>query len=376
MNWTAIKSITVSDIHFGNPANPARDVAAGLDKKLTVEVLMGVNILYLPGDIFDRGLPVNHPDVPIILSWGRRLLARCAQCNVIVVIVEGTPSHDRLQSQIFVAINDAAEEEYRAELYYVKEVDIIFIEKLGIHVLCIPDAKNTSDEVTYQQVRSLMATRAIEKVDFALVHGFFEFQVDFGGSHTRFHDSEKYLAIVRYLIWVGHDHEHQEKGRILIQGSPDRQRHGMESPKGFLICEVQRDGTFTAHFEENEHAKIFKTITLDDDVDTAHTAVHHVCRGVRAGSHIRIAAKRGHPALSSLAAFQADFPLLVFTKKVIDDDKTAKSATKIIENDEKDYVPFTIDPSNIQTVIESRLSIALIDADEKAYFNELMESIK
>lgn len=340
---------------------------------LTFDFLKGINILFIVGDVFDRGLPVNHRDVPFIVSWIRRLLARCARTDTTVVVLEGTPSHDRLQSHLFVAINDAAEPEDRCELRYVKEVSIEYIEKYDIHLLCIPDEKNTSDEVTYKQVCEMMEARALEKVDFGLVHGFFEFQVPVG-RHSRFHDSESYLKLVRYLTFVGHDHEFRREGRIIIQGSPDRQRHGMETPKGFVHAVVNRDGNFTATFQVNEHAMDFKTLTIDEDVDRANAQVMDTCDSLRPHNHLRIAARRGHPVLAALESYQSKYPFIHFSKKVLDEDEV--DTTTVLETtDESDYVPFTIDSSNIKTIIMERLGITLSNDSERDYFDELMASV-
>lgn len=372
-NWTQIKVASISDLHLGCPANPAEFMIKGYDHMLSFDFLKGINLLFIVGDVFDRGLPVNHRDVPFIVSWIRRLLARCARADVDVVVIEGTPSHDRLQSHLFVAINDAAEPEDRCRLRYVREVSIEYLENWDLHILVIPDEKNTSDEITYRQVLDMMEARALEKVDFALVHGFFEFQVPVG-RHSRFHDSESYLKLVRYLTFVGHDHEFRREGRIIIQGSPDRQRHGMETPKGFVHAVVNRDGNFNATFQVNEHAMDFKTIEVDEDVDRANAQVMYTCDSLRPHSHVRIAARRGHPVLAAIDTYQSKYPFLHFSKKVLDEDEVDTSTVVEIE-DESDYVPFTIDSSNIKTIIMERLGIALNNDEEREYFDELMESV-
>ncbi|BAQ02745.2 hypothetical protein [Ralstonia phage RSL2] len=358
---------------MGCPSNPAEFMVKGLDAMLTYDFLKGINILFIVGDVFDRGLPVNHRDVPFIVSWIRRLLARCARTGTMVIVLEGTPSHDRLQSHLFVAINDAAEPEDKCELRYVKEVSIEYIEKYDIHLLCIPDEKNTSDEVTYRQVMDMMEARALEKVDFGIMHGFFEFQVPVG-RHSRFHSSEAYLDIVRYLIFIGHDHEFRREGRIIVQGSPDRQRHGMETPKGFVHATVNRDGSYTATFQVNEHAMDFKTVEVDEDLDAAHLQVLHTCDSLRPHNHVRIAARRGHPVLAAIDTYQSLYPFLHFSKKVLDEEEV--DTTTVLETtDEADYVPFTIDSSNIKTIIVERLGITLNNDAEREYFDELMTSV-
>lgn len=372
-NWTQIKVASISDIHLGCASNPAEFMVKGLDSMLTFEFLKKIDILFIVGDVFDRGLPVNHRDVPFIVSWIRRLLARCARADTVVVVLEGTPSHDRLQSHLFVAINDSAEAEDRCELRYVKEVSIEYIEKFDIHLLCIPDEKNTSDEVTYRQVVEMMEARALEKVDFGLVHGFFEFQVPVG-RHSRFHDSESYLKLVRYLTFVGHDHEFRREGRIIIQGSPDRQRHGMETPKGFVHAVVNRDGNFTATFQVNEHAMDFKTLEVDEDLDAANKQVLDTCDSLRPHNHLRLAARRGHPVLAALESYQSMYPFINFSKKILDEDEV-DTTTVLEETDEADYVPFTIDSSNIKSIVMERLGITLNNDAEREYFDELMAAV-
>lgn len=345
----------------------------GLEKKLTHGQMKGLDILFIVGDVFDRGLPVNHRDVPHIVAWIRKLLARCAKLGIVVLVLEGTPSHDRLQSQLFVAINDSADEEHRCDLRYIKEVSIEYIEKYDINVLCIPDEKNTSDEVTLRQVQAMMQARALEKVDFAMMHGFFEFQVPFG-HHCRFHDSATYLDMVRYLIFIGHDHNFQQHDRIFVQGSPDRQRHGMESNKGFIRAMVNRDGTYQAKFEVNEHAMVFKTLEVPEDVDLASSAVCAVCDELPRHSHLRIAAAKGHPILAALDSFRSKYPFIHFSDpKVIGEEL---DTTSVLEGKEEiEYVPFTIDSSNLKKIVFDRLNIELDDPDEQAYFEQLMDSV-
>ena len=370
-SWTQIDVLTLSDIHLGNAANPAEFVIKGLEKKLTLKYMNGVNILFIAGDVFDRGLPLNHRDVPFITSWIRRLLARCARLGIVVLVLEGTPSHDRLQSHLFVAINDAAEENHKCDLRYVKEVSIEYIEQYNLNVLCIPDEKNTSDEVTYQQVLELMKARALDKVDFAVMHGFFDFQVPMGRS-TRFHIADRYKAIVKYLIFIGHDHTHRQVDNIFVQGSPDRQRHGTEEDKGFVRATVYCNGTYEATFEVNEHAMVFKTITVDDDVDTASAQIHAVCDKHPHRSHIRIAARGNHPIMSAIDSFKLKYPFISFTKKVLDEE--TDKVENVVDAAEEEYVPFTIDSSNIKSVVHERLSFPL-QGSEKEYFDNLMESV-
>lgn len=371
-NWNSINLLTISDIHLGCPSNPAKFMVKGLEKLLSSEALRDIDILVIAGDVFDKGLAFDHDDVQVIVTFLGRLIARCRRLDVTVRIVKGTPSHDREQSRVFEALNNGLPEDQRCDLKYFEEVEIEYMESYGLHILYVPDEKNTSDAVTLMQVREMMRSRAIEKVDFAVMHGFFEFQVPMG--NHRHHDSKEYLELVRYLIFIGHDHTAQQYDRIIVQGSPDRQRHGMEEDKGCVRSVVNRDGTYKVKFVVNKDAMIFKTLTLPDDLEEADRLVCDTCDKLPNESHLRLAGYRGNPALVSLDVYSRRYPFLKFSPvKFLDEEKEQES--NIIEPDEDDeYKPFTIDKSNISEIITSRVT-GLETPEEFRYLKELIESV-
>lgn len=370
--WNSINVVTISDIHLGCPDNPAREMIPGLETLLRVDVLTGVDVLFIAGDAFDKGLALEHDDVPHIVSFIGRLLSRCKNLGVRVRVVKGTPSHDRNQSRVFEAINNGRPVQEQCDLKYFEEVEIDYMEDLDIHVLYVPDEKNTSDDVTLKQVKDMMKARALEKVDFAIMHGFFEFQVPYGG--TRFHNSEEYLELVRYLIFIGHDHTAQQRGRIIVQGSPDRQRHGMEDDKGMVKACVNRDGTFTAKFIVNEQAKIFKTLEIPDDLEEADKMVCDVCDKLPNESHLKLAGYRGNPALASTDVYSRRYPFIHFSPVKYLDEEKEKEANIIDPDDDDEYTPFTIDKSNIAEIITSRV-VGLETPEEFQYLKELIDSV-
>lgn len=148
----------------------------------------------------------------------------------------------------------------------------------------------------------------------------------------------------------------------------------METPKGFVHAVVNRDGSYTATFQVNENAMDFKTVEIDEDLDVAHKQVMDTCDSLRPHNHLRIAARRGHPVLAGIESYQSMYPFLHFSKKVLDEDEV--DTTTVLETtDEADYVPFTIDSSNIKTIVMERLGITLNNDAEQQYFDELMASV-
>src|SRR5690606_24238089 len=96
--------------------------------------------------------------------------------DVAVRVLEGTPSHDREQSKRFVVINESVGK-IGADLVYIDELSIRYEERFDMNLLFVPDELNHDPNITLAQVQELMAERNLEKVDFAFMHGQFEYQL-------------------------------------------------------------------------------------------------------------------------------------------------------------------------------------------------------
>jgi hypothetical protein len=70
-------------------------------------------------------------------------------------------------------------------------------------------------------------------------------------------------------------------------------------------------------------------VEVSDDVDEAIAQVYRACDSHPHRSHLRIAAKKGHPILSAIDEFQLKYPFIHFTKKVLDDETDAEE--KMVE---------------------------------------------
>ena len=83
-----------------------------------------------------------------------------------------------------------------------------------------------------------MITSGLTKVDYAVMHGQFDYQLPKHITGMPRHDSQKYLDIVKHYIFIGHIHTHSVYDRIIAQGSFDRLTHGQEEPKGYVVSIV------------------------------------------------------------------------------------------------------------------------------------------
>ena len=64
-----------------------------------------LDLILLAGDIFDHLLTLPQEEVDEIQAWITELLAICAKYNILLRVLEGTPSHDWKQSRQFVNLN-------------------------------------------------------------------------------------------------------------------------------------------------------------------------------------------------------------------------------------------------------------------------------
>jgi UDP-2,3-diacylglucosamine pyrophosphatase LpxH len=352
-----IRLSCISDIHLGNRRNKAKEIISNLDKYFSNdEHLSKVDLVVLAGDVFDDILSLSADDVPYIKQWVARLLRLCYKYGIIIRVLEGTPSHDRKQSEMFSTINliHDLNSSTGVNLKHVTEIGIEFIPEFGINVLYVPDEANPTTEETLDKVKALLVEHGLNQVDFAFMHGNFEYQLPSHIKNIPRHSSDEYMAIVRYLIFIGHIHIHTRNDRILAQGSFDRLGHNEEGPKGFLHAIVQPSGDHEIAFIENVTAKQF--ITVNCCYDEAEENIKLIDRAVDklpAASNVRLEAMKGNAMLANVDAMRVRWPLLVWTAIARDKDE---EDSPVVMAEESLYVPITIDKHNLLELVMGRLA--------------------
>lgn len=314
MKNSELRLASISDIHLGNRRVRAREIIEKLDRAFPNDhTLKELDVIFIGGDVFDRPLSLHEEDSTEIRIWIARFLRRCKKHDVMVRIVEGTPSHDWNQSDLFESINRIAKIE--CDVLYHKDLCIEYIERLGIHVLYVPDEWEHESDETWKQVKQLLHSHGLDKVDFAIMHGAFEYQLP---SHVQAptHDEERYLSIVRYFIFIGHVHRHLPKGRIIPNGSFDRLAHGEEEDKGHVRALIRKKGDHEITFIPNKDAKSFITIDCEGlDIAEALEKIDSICKDLRDDSHVRVKASRKDSIVGGLDSIRSKYPTFNWTTK-------------------------------------------------------------
>lgn len=334
--------ISLGDVHLGHRLTPATHIIKNLQRLITDDLLKKLDMIIITGDLFDRQLNNGDDDVNAINRWITILLYKCAAYDVHLYIVEGTPSHDRKQSQFF--IEQKVNANIPVELHYAKELEILYNERFDAHFLFVPDKWHPSTSVTLGQVKAKMKEMGITQVDFAVMHGAFSYQLPSIVEEPT-HDEQEYLALVKHQILIGHVHNMTVNERIYAAGSFDRICHADEIPKGMFHFEVRKDDTFTATFIENKGAKKYVTWEVHGlDTKELNFQIKERIKDLPRGSSIRLRCDPGDVANGDIDSYRREYQ--AFDWQITVEKATAKKNT-VMESmrnfDMSEFVPITKD---------------------------------
>ena len=364
---------STSDIHLGHPKNEASHVAKSIQLAFPMNhETSKLDILAIAGDFFDGLLHLPDDavtDVDISILY---LLRLCKKFDITLILLEGTPSHDRGQTKRFLFLNEAFE--IGADVYYFDKVCVHYFEKFGINVLFVPDRANPTVERTFEQVKERISERGLEKVDYAFVHGTYKHQLpDY--INTEKHDTDAYLALVNYLIFGGHIHHPSRYGNFIAHGSLDRIAHNEEEPKGHWRAKVRSQTDMDITFVENTNARIFKTVDCAGlDMDAALVKITEMLFTVPDNSFVRVMADPGSPMLSALLSLEKRWPTFNWTIAPTKSKEVKIQEQKAIQSLE--YQAIHISPENISDLVQVKLRDNQVDSVIAKRAMELLQKIR
>lgn len=324
-----LKILNVGDVHLGHARTPTEFILRNLDIYINVpSVLDDIDLVSIAGDFFDRCLSYADHQVGLIESWITRFLMQCVASNVIVRVLEGTPSHDWKQSSFFE--QQAKSVGIPVDVRHVTELSIEHIEALDMDVLYVPDKWRPTTVETWTEVQGLLSQHGLTQIDIAIMHGAFEYQLPEIVTEPA-HDSVSYLSIVKYLIFIGHVHRNFVRDRIVPSGSFDRLVQGEEEPKGFHIAEVDiKSSNYKLTFCENKKAKIYKAIDLDQfDETNIWGFLDQLVKEYPKKSAFSLKVKKGNTLNGSLRHIRSRYPDFEWDMAI---EKTKKEKTEEMES--------------------------------------------
>lgn len=302
-----IKFIEISDVHLGHHKTKTPKIIDGLYKLLPEgKETSELDLIIIAGDLFDRLLQKNDEHMWLIELWAMWLLKMCAKHNIVLRVLEGTPSHDWKQSKMFMTYNQGGE--WKADVRFVEDLEYEYHEGLGLGILYLPDEWHPDHDHCFKEAKRVLAEAGEEKADIIIMHGQFEYQLP---EHVgiEFHNSAAWESIVRDFIFCGHVHQHSQKGKILVAGSFDRLKHGEEEPKGYIRGKLMPNGRHEVRFVENTYAQQYVTIDCRDlPVYEAMALVEKTADKLPSGTFIRIEANSDDNIAAGIPFLKEKYP--------------------------------------------------------------------
>lgn len=340
----------LSDIHLIHSQTPTELIVKNLKKLLPFNAQSAkLDLIWIPGDLFDKLSSIANPDSVHVVKWWTQLLTFCKKNDILLRVLEGTGSHDYKQNAMLMAINDS--EYINADVKYHSVVTIEHIDRFDMDVLYIPDEVHPSGSVVWGMVQEKLKEHGLEKVDFAIMHGLFEFQLPSHVVDESVHLSHRYLSIVRKTIYIGHHHTHRVFDRIVVPGSFDRLAHGNEEAKGMIYAKYYKNST-DIQFHENQGAKVYKSLRLHDKtLDQALESLDELVN-YPPGSAFRILAKQTDEISTAMPTVRSRFPQFIWTSEFERDGAVDKRLKEI----EFNYNPININRDNIVSLVSERLA--------------------
>lgn len=307
-----LKIAFTSDFHLFHIKTPTAKIVEEF-KTLFPLTLTDYDILFIAGDLLDRLMTIPKTDnyhfdefMVYLLNWSKKT-------DTLIRILEGTPSHDWNQSQRLIRINELFK--VNADIAYFKELSIEYIPRFKINVLYVPDEWRPDPETTLAEVKALVLEKGLDKVDFAIMHGQFHYQLPEVAKAPK-HKEEEYLNLVNYFISIGHVHKHSHYKRILAQGSFSRLIHGEEEPKGYISASIN-GSKLSWKFIENKDATIYKTIDLTHlQPEESLKKIEREISLIPSESHVRLLMEKKNPYLNQLKELNKKYPFLNWSIKI------------------------------------------------------------
>lgn len=338
----------ISDVHVGHNKVPACDIVDGLYAAFPDnEETAALDAIFIAGDFFDRQLHLSADHMDEIQMFIVYLLQLCERNNIVLRVLEGTPSHDRKQCVLFQQLHKIIG--CKADLRWVTELSIERIDSLGIDVLYVPDEWGDGPDSTWKEVKELLYANGLDSVDFCIMHGMFEFQLPPAAQHSS-HNSDRYLGITKRYISIGHHHVQRQYDRILIQGSFDRTKHGEEGDKGHYRVTIRPEGSDSIRFVPNKLATVFKGVDLlGKDIIEARDIVDEIAKKHQRG-HLKLVVDKGSVLAESLNEFATLYPTFRFTMDK-ENGEEKETGMEFIET----FTGINIDRDSINRIMADRL---------------------
>ena len=346
------KWLWVQDIHFGVPSIPVGGITESFKAVYEAGKRRGIKKLVIGGDITDKALDLTNDYGPEFITFAIWLIKDAEENGIEIIIIEGTPSHDWKQARIFEKLKESLNSDVK--LIYISTLSILYLEDFG-NVLVVPDQWRASTSTTLMEVKTLLREKNLEQVDWAFLHGSFDYQVaEFLRKRLDLHDSDEYNQIVKKGIFVGHEHTRSSYQKIQCAGSIERTKHGQEEEKGGLFVEELPTGKIHIEFIRNNKAKVFKDILTDDlNPDAIFRKIDELKIDLNRFANIRLVATKDIEMVNEfIKKNKLIYPEIKWSVKNL----SVKNQDNLVELETIEFAKVNLDVGAIKDLLVSRLT--------------------
>lgn len=339
-----MKYIVTSDIHLGHRKTPTKHIIASFVSNILTDANKDADVLFINGDLFDRLLYLNTQEAQQVIYFFHQLLNYCFENDIMLRVLEGTPSHDYFQSSVLFKMNEIRLQ--KVKMKYFRTLDIEYMEEFNKHILYIPDEWCNDQQELERQINQKLTLMNIFKVDMAMLHGSFKYQTKGMVTNAFSFDEEYFLNLVTEFIHIGHHHNYTDFDRIIANGSLERLAHGEEEDKGYVVV---NDNQYV--FMVNANSYIYKTIPI-----TAKTTLSSLDKQIHKypkESYIRLQMKADHEFNSVFPTIQARYLDYFVKKQIKDSSSDTKSVTYILSEDTLELSENVFLDTNIKEALQT-----------------------
>jgi len=273
--------IVLNDIHYGVGKVPSNLITLSLKNTLNNYDLKAspIHTIYIAGDLTDKLLLNTSEAYKDMMDFGMFLGRYCEEHDIKLRMLEGTPLHDRGQMSLF----EKAYSSFDIDFKYINDIHIEYRKDLDAHILYVPDEIRPTAVETEDAIRKLMKKIKIDKVETAIIHGMFTYQMPYESDKKLSEDF--FLSIVNGHIHIGHIHQYSNLDRIYAGGSWDRVSQNDDGKKGGTVTTYSNiTKTYVTKRLYNKYSTPFVTVKVKDTFNPVELAEEIMQKAYRQSS--------------------------------------------------------------------------------------------
>lgn len=337
---------SITDLHMGNNIVKSDVMLRNYTSFLrdNMEVISKSDVFLITGDLTDSLLYTNSQAYKDTLSLMMHISRICVKLDLVLIYLEGTPSHEARQMENIhhTITNMFTELEFR----YHNTLSYHTLPKLDMTYITVPDNISIDDEALFRDTLGLMRNEDKKKVDFIFSHQEYEEILSYPSVGIK--STALWSNLVNYYIINGHIHQFSLRDKVITTGALDFITHGDEELKGGVLITVDNSIAKFRHIKTKHYTK-FKTLILDDDnLESIVNKIYKLFPGTKDVYHIRVI---GNLPKEYILKIKKDLPLLRL--KV---ERNRKEHKKIeIKKTQYSNRTISIEKDNICSLVEKEL---------------------